>query len=56
MTNWHWLKYIDFTGVAQQITLGTLKVSALWPYVGISCAVLLVTIVSSAWLLQRKEL
>ncbi|WP_143463566.1 ABC transporter permease [Levilactobacillus enshiensis] len=55
-TNWHWLKYIDFTGVAQQITLGALKVDALWPYIGVSVGVLILTIVGAAMVIQRKEL
>lgn len=55
-TNWQWLKHFNFTGVAQQIALGSLKVDALWPYIGTSIAVLIVAIIGSAILMQRKEL
>ncbi|MFC6261272.1 ABC transporter permease [Levilactobacillus fujinensis] len=55
-TSWRWLRYINFTGVAQQITLGTLKIDALWPYIGVSFGVLILTIVGSALIIQRKEL
>jgi len=55
-TSWRWLKYLNFTGVAQQITLGTLKIGALWPYIGVSFGVLVLTIVGSTVLIQHKEL
>lgn len=55
-TGWSWLKYINFMGAVQQITLGALKVEALWPYIGISFGVLILTIVGSAMIVQRKEL
>lgn len=55
-SHWQWLKYIDFTDVAQAIALGTLKVESLWPYIGTSIGVLIVAIVGSAIIMQRKEL
>lgn len=56
LSNWTWLKYLNFTGVAQSVALGGLKVSELGPYLGISGGLLLLTMAGSAILIQYKEL
>ena len=53
---WDWIKYIDFFGVAQNIGVGGMKVSALPPYIAVSLALLVVMIGSSALMLRNKEL
>ena len=53
---WDWIKYIDFFGVAQNIGVGGMKVSALPPYIAVSLVLLVVMIGSSALILRNKEL
>ena len=53
---WDWIKYIDFFGVAQNIGVGGMKVSALPPYIAVSLVLLVVMIGSSALMLRNKEL
>ncbi|MEN2326271.1 ABC transporter permease [Lacticaseibacillus paracasei] len=53
---WDWIKYIDFFGVAQNISVGGMKVSALPPYIAVSLGLLVVMIGSSALMLRNKEL
>ncbi|MFD1430072.1 ABC transporter permease [Lacticaseibacillus mingshuiensis] len=56
LTQWNWLKYFDVTGAAENIALGTLKVDALWPYLGTCIGLVLLSLVGSAAVIRHREL
>ena len=56
LTHWTWLKYVDSVTVAESITLSTMSIDQIWPYIGVSLIVLALTTPGSALLISRKEL
>ncbi|BDR52679.1 ABC transporter [Bombiscardovia nodaiensis] len=54
--HWSWLKYMDFLTVGQNVSLSIITTNELWPYIGVSLAVLAVTIAGSALIMRQKEL
>lgn len=56
LANWKWLKYIDFFGASNEVSLGNLSISEFEPYIA-TCGVLLgVCIVLSLVSMREKEL
>ncbi len=47
--HWTWLEYMDFVTVAENI-------DQIWPYIGVSLAVLALTRLGTALLISRKDL
>ncbi|WP_125605227.1 ABC transporter permease [Lapidilactobacillus bayanensis] len=56
ITNWHWLEYADFFGVANRIAFGLIRSDQLFGYIMVSFCVLVMSIFISTMLIRRKEL
>lgn len=56
LANWKWLKYIDFFGASNEISLGNLTVSQFSPYI-LTCGIILVVCIGLSLLaIREKEL
>lgn len=56
LASWNWLKYIDFFGASNEISLGNLSISQFGPYL-LTCGIILVTCVAVSLLaIREKEL
>jgi ABC-2 type transport system permease protein len=54
--DWNWLKYIDFFGVSNDVSLGKLTISQFGPYL-LTCAIILVVCIGVSLLtIREKEL